>query len=138
MMFHATILGFGSILKILVKDWREDWYNWRVQNWGTKWCPDSLFGNDRISDTELSISFDSAWAPPIQAYVAFSKLFPDATFVLRYLETGCCFAGCATIEDGIVDDAYGEDDSDIYEKMKEYFGVEEEEYINEVKALDLI
>jgi len=49
---------------------REDsWWDWRVQNWGTKWDID-MTGEDihDHDDGSFSISFDSAWSPPTQVF----------------------------------------------------------------------
>ena len=47
----------------------KDWYDWQVANWGTKW---DVGGDDgltqRLDPNTLQASFDSAWAPPVNAY----------------------------------------------------------------------
>jgi len=48
-----------------------NWYDWQVQNWGTKW--DVGFEEDHGNRGELhngsmTVGFDSAWSPPIAAY----------------------------------------------------------------------
>ena len=45
----------------------DNWRDWCVHNWGTKWDP-RLYGAKFIDDNTLSLSFDSAWAPPIAFY----------------------------------------------------------------------
>ena len=49
----------------------DNWYDWRVQNWGTKWDVD--VDNLELSEDGTTITgwFDSAWAPPIHAYEYF-------------------------------------------------------------------
>lgn len=70
-----------------------DWYNWRLQHWGTKWDVggrDSGQG-DILTPNMLSLSFDSAWASPIQAY---QKLVEQGFSVVAYYhEMGMCFMG---------------------------------------------
>ena len=47
------------------------WYSWRVNNWGTKWEVDTEgleFIDHEDGTAEISGYFDSAWAPPIDAY----------------------------------------------------------------------
>ena len=67
------------------------WYDYCVNEWGTKWD----VGGDGIEPTikgnTLTASFDSAWAPPCQAY---EKLL-DLGFMVRayYYEPGMAFAG---------------------------------------------
>lgn len=77
-------------------DWGDSvlpaWYNWRIQNWGTKWDvqPEIL----PQSETALLIIFDSAWAPPIAAIRHWeSQDSENRNFNLRYIEWGMCFCG---------------------------------------------
>lgn len=41
----------------------DDWYNWRVSNWGTKWTGD-VANTERFHDNLLIVTYDTAWAPP--------------------------------------------------------------------------
>jgi hypothetical protein len=79
----------------------KDWYDWCVNEWGTKWDvgADGFPANDIPGG--LMLSFDSAWAPPIQAY----GRLEDLGFRIRamYYEGGMAFAG--VYEDGL-DDYY--------------------------------
>jgi hypothetical protein len=68
----------------------SDWYNWNVANWGTKW--DVNFDTiNRVDDHCVSGTFQSAWAPPLQAYDKLMELgfSIDAT----YDEPGMAFCG---------------------------------------------
>lgn len=80
------------------------WWDWRVQNWGTKWDVGGEHDHmDRVSDTELYLSFDSAWSPPIEAL----QSRDDIQYVLHYCETGCVFCGTASGDsDGHTDETY--------------------------------
>ena len=85
----------------------DDWYNWNIANWGTKWDVGGSDGNATdIPDGNgvvrgLSLSFDSAWAPPITAY----ERLMEHGFKIEawYYEPGMAF--CGKWEDG-VDDYY--------------------------------
>jgi hypothetical protein len=88
---------------------REDaWWDWRVQNWGTKWD----IGHDSSRDPatldpdglSMWVWFDSAWSPPIDAYYKLRELGYEIT--AYYHESGCCF--CGKFESGI-DDCYSID-----------------------------
>jgi hypothetical protein len=72
-----------------------NWYDYCVNEWGTKWDI-SLSSYERLSDTEITLSFDTAWAPPI---VAYEKLV-DLGYEIRayYYEPGMAF--CGRFEDG--------------------------------------
>lgn len=46
------------------QDQQHNWYDWCVSNWGTKWdITDPCVVHDTEEDS-ITISFDSAWAPP--------------------------------------------------------------------------
>jgi hypothetical protein len=83
----------------------DTWYDFCVNEWGTKWDVglDGSWGEavEIQEDGRLTLSFDSAWSPPVPAY---EKLC-DMGFSVRayYYESGMCFAGIW--EDGI-DDFY--------------------------------
>ena len=45
----------------------ENWYNWNSTNWGTKW--DAGDGWAELDKDFLSISFDTAWSPPVPIFL---------------------------------------------------------------------
>ena len=51
-----------------------DWYDWCVSNWGTKWDIGADGYEVAIEDGRLTLSFDSAWAPPLGAYEKLTEL----------------------------------------------------------------
>lgn len=85
----------------LPQEEEEDWYNWHIANWGTKWdlSNDTYFHN-MIEEKELEYQFNTAWGPPINWLATVSKMYPLLTFSLKYAESGCNFAGLLKIKDG--------------------------------------
>ena len=70
----------------------KDWYDWRLSNWGTKWdACESCINNNDID--YFSVSFETAWGPPIAWIDHIQQDFPDLCFELEYEETGMCFGG---------------------------------------------
>ena len=66
---------------------KDSWWDWRVQNWGTKWNIENtmIYYEDR--DTEiLEMEFDTAWGPPDKIYVAIKLKFPDLNVSWFYHE----------------------------------------------------
>lgn len=102
-----------------------DWYDWRIENWGTKWdIYDATC--DRIDANALVISFLSAWSPPIGV---FHKLV-DMGFDIdaRYFDEGWLFIGQFTADDGVVDDFCTSDVENVrdsYPELDEEFGISE-------------
>jgi hypothetical protein len=84
---------------------RKDWYEWSIANWGTKWdaCEPHINHNDK---DYFSVSFDSAWGPPVLWIRGIMKDFPDLCFTLEYEEPGMCFGGRLTAQHGEIWDDF--------------------------------
>ena len=85
-----------------------DWYNWRVNKWGTKWdvCESQIYQDD---EANFMVMFDSAWAPPVMWLEHIAPQFPDLKFKMAYSEPGMAFCGAAyTGEDGTLTYEEGE------------------------------
>ncbi len=91
---------FTDEQKLLFKEkyGARDWYDWRVNNWGTKWEIDSanitcdedgLYGDIRC----VCLDFLSAWAPPEEGIISISKMYSRLLFNLSYEEPGMGFEG---------------------------------------------
>lgn len=107
-----------------------DWYSFCIANWGTKWTPEiHSIEIHSISETEnaLSISFDSAWSPPIPIVQILSKKFPKCFFTLNYFECGSCFAGIVDCKKGeiIEQSSFDEKDVEYAEIGANFFGYNE-------------
>jgi len=67
-----------------------DWYSWSNANWGTKWEACEI-DCGKASDNTITLTFDTAWSPPIPFYEKMTEL----GFVVRayYFEPGMMFCG---------------------------------------------
>lgn len=126
--------------KILSK---TEW-NWRTENWGTKW---NTYENNGAyvlrSETSnrllaLQVEFETAWGPPLGAIQIGSTKFPNLVFTCEYAEPGMMFKGFAVYSDGIVEIDHIEmnisDDeleSEKYTKLSDEVWVD---YIADLKA----
>ena len=80
---------FNSVMPRPVEE-EENWYDWNVSNWGTKWDA-SVYDHHTDADGQLYISFDTAWGPPIGFY---QFLYENGYEVEAYYnEEGMAFAG---------------------------------------------
>ena len=73
---------------------RQDdrWYDWRVQNWDTKWDAYDVVVTD--NDPECTeIEFNTAWSPPEAICSAIREQYPDVSISWFYDEPGCEIAG---------------------------------------------
>ena len=82
----------------------KNWWDFCVQEWGTKWDVGTEGYINAEDPNYLSLSFQSAWSPPIDAY---AKLVDMGFEVYAlYYESGMGFCGC--FDQGI-DDCYSID-----------------------------
>ena len=68
----------------------KDWYDFCINEWGTKWD----IGNEgECQDVEdgLQLTFDSAWSPPIEAYARLEE--QGFHIEAMYYEPGVAFCG---------------------------------------------
>jgi len=73
---------------------KDNWYDWHVSNWGTKWdVGGDDYGEPTVSEDgrSMSVNFDSAWAPPTQWYERMVEMGFDVDAM--YYESGMAFAG---------------------------------------------
>ena len=79
------------------------WYTWNVNNWGTKWdlCdPDLTETEIGEKKGKLVYSFDTAWAPPMEAVLTFSKNYPTLKFTLKFYECAMEYKGTLVAKAG--------------------------------------
>lgn len=73
---------------------KDNWYDWALENWGTKWnaCFAEVNGNHII--------FDTAWSPCSPVISALAKQFPEAEFYYTYEEPGMRICGAEKYREG--------------------------------------
>jgi hypothetical protein len=111
----------------------DNWYNWNINNWGTKWSAAEVW-NDRIDDDgkvdgHTSYNFDTAWSPAEPVVAALAEKFPTLRIAHRYCEAGMGYAGEVLYANGaeirreeydmgqMPDDAFTEDWERDYDKV---------------------
>ena len=113
----------------------DNWYDWRVENWGTKWDIMEFYNINRKEigedESEISLGFDTAWAPALGAYEKFLDKNSNCSLKAYYYEPGCDFMG---EWDNGIDNCfevakYGLDDDfwkqGIGSTLDDYFGITE-------------
>lgn len=94
----------------------QDWYSWNIANWGTKWDICDAYIDQATEEDEITISFSTAWAPPVDAFHTWAATDGRVQFTLEYWEPGCAFVGSANYDGDYLDDDYidGGQDQDAY------------------------
>ena len=70
----------------------QRWYDWRVQNWDTKWDAYDVTVEDEDPD-QLEVTFNTAWSPPEAICSQIREDYPDVEVSWFYDEPGCEIAG---------------------------------------------
>ena len=70
----------------------QRWYDWRLQNWDTKWDAYDLTVEDEDED-QHEVTFNTAWSPPEPICAAIREDYPDIGVSWFYDEPGCEIAG---------------------------------------------
>jgi len=74
----------------------DNWYQWNIANWGTKWgsCETNVYKKNEYEKYELTYYFNTAWTPPDKwFYKLIEKYSTNYDIKLEYSEPGCDFAG---------------------------------------------
>lgn len=75
-----------------------DWMEWAITHWGTKWDVDVAFAGR--SENTILLNFDTAWAPPHEFCIEFSRQYP-VYISLSYCEIGMDFWGHCEFHQGV-------------------------------------
>ena len=70
----------------------DRWYDWRVQNWDTKWDAYDVEVTDDDPE-QFEVEFNTAWAPPEAICHKLREDYPDIAISWFYDEPGCEVAG---------------------------------------------
>ena len=74
---------------------RQDdrWYDWRLQNWDTKWDAYDVEQHDFDDPDQYEVTFNTAWCPPDAICAQIREDYPDVSVSWFYDEPGCEIAG---------------------------------------------
>ena len=97
---YADIEQAKIALENIKKYGCKDWYEWDINNWGTKWNFCDATVTEFFEDGELVYHFETAWSPPIPVIIKMGEMFPQLRFELDYIEEGMAFKGTLIIDKG--------------------------------------
>jgi len=105
----------------------SNWYDYCVGEWGTKWDVGGQGQSDIHPDGKmLHTSFDSAWSPPVNAYVKLEELGFGVNAM--YYEGGMAYAGAygdGNDEEINLEGMSADDVENQYPEIDEAFGISE-------------
>lgn len=87
------------------------WYDANINYWGCKWDVSYNESGVEYSDDSITMSFQSAWSPPINFIQHLGRLF-NVECELYYEEPGCDFCGKSYFnnENGLTEEDYSYDE----------------------------
>lgn len=76
-----------EVVKLTQPPLEDNWYDWAVENWDTKWnARQSVL--ESLSDDEVVYSFATAWGAPLKVVDSLARLHPHLRFELEYCHEG--------------------------------------------------
>lgn len=105
----------------------NDWYDWSIHNWGTKW---NSYSFKMVKDEPglLEFLFNTAWSPPDPIFEKLAEMFgEDLVFEIVCFDEGWGFAVEYRIEDGHLDSDQLETDDISFKRVYGEFPIREED-----------
>ena len=124
--------------EFILKYGYDNWYDWCVFNWGTKWNAYGVTewtineGHWNGDNSSATIYYETAWSPATSLWLNVSKDYPTLDFYHEFADEGGSFLGSETIRDGrIISSEEFDWDSDngieLREGLGRYWPEDEEE-----------
>lgn len=124
--------------KLIDKYGADNWYDWSVNNWGTKWN-----AYDVDVDREYNhVEFNTAWATPFAFFLKVSKKYKGVKITVKYADEDYGHnVGVYTLEGGVVVNENVPDGGSLeaYKLASDILGGEDyfiEEFFYEVQVTD--
>jgi len=115
--------------ELILKYGYDNWYDWCVFNWGTKWNAYDVTewsvneGHWNGDNSSATIYYETAWSPATALWLNVSKDYPTLDFYHEFADEGGGFLGSETIRDGrIISEEEFEWDSDDGIELREGLG----------------
>jgi hypothetical protein len=110
---HKIIPMPENIRQDMINEKTEDWYQWRIKNWGTKWDVYSLsfyipqFCNSlefikSKKQHNIRICFQTAWSPITPIITVLAEKYPALKFDYAYIDEGGRFACIEKYKSGLM------------------------------------
>ena len=117
----------------------DNWYDWAVGHWGTKWGAydhGEWSVNKDGKNSIASLFFQSAWSPVVPVVNILAWKYPLLNFTLKYADEGGGFLGYTTWADGekegdVERDWDSEEGIALREELGVYYPEDEEEPVDE-------
>lgn len=86
---YTNIYDLGKQYIDNIKEYNfSTWYDWRIENWGTKWNVEEEVSVIDTGNNELEILFDTAWDLPEKIMLKFSEFCKNGELHWEYQNEG--------------------------------------------------
>lgn len=76
---------------------KDNWYDWRVEHWGTKW--DANYSEiNAMASNMIDVRFDTAWSPPIEFFNTCADIYDKLRFECYFIDECNNFCGMFNIK----------------------------------------
>ena len=94
---HQSIFSCHKVIPQPIFTKSDEWYNWNINNWGSKWdlCDVEFCGNDKDSWEEgiVQLTFNTAWSPTTEVISTLANQHKKLSFTYIYHESGSDYWG---------------------------------------------
>ena len=102
------------------------WYEWRIQNWGTKW------NAGKVETANNRLSFQTAWNAPKPVMEKLSEMFPTVSIHHAWADEDIGFnCGECTYQNGAVTQEYLPAGQEAVELACDLWDLDPEEFLDE-------
>ena len=104
--FPVNIEDKGKNSELVSKYGSDNWYDWKINNWGTKWgdyelTPGKITKAYSEDEWHIHFNYTTAWSPGENELAnAICKQFPKLKAMIQYEEPGMAFAGETLVLNG--------------------------------------
>lgn len=77
----------------------QDWYDWCIRNWGTKWPAQDIETELNLEERTLVVSYRTAWSPPTELLTYLSSEH-QLVMTNYYCDEAYGFVGQSVIQNG--------------------------------------
>lgn len=98
-LITKNIKSNDELLILQQKYGYDNWYNWRIANWGTKWdAIDSVINFE--DQNNINISFETAWCPPMNWLFYTIEKYNKLNVTIKFIDEMGGLIGLYKIENG--------------------------------------
>ena len=85
-MYNQEKPVIKQLIDVYEKYGATSWYDWRLQNWGTKWNAYHTSTGDMDDENKYTLYFQTAWSHPYPVLEKLVSMFPELEFDYKFAD----------------------------------------------------